>query len=184
MTLSILHRITGVVLSVGLIALVVWLASIAFSAGAYAVVAGFMTTIIGKLLLLGWSFFLLFSSVKRNPAPFLGCRHGFRVAPGECIGVVRPIVATVLMTAGYWLQFYDLEASFEFTFSIGARCSGSGSAKSGTEHWWAQRVTAVALLILGGWFLYSIMHLDSFDTFSHARLGGPPVQQRRIVGST
>ncbi len=39
---------------------------------------------------------------------------------------------------------------------------GSGSAKDGTEHWWAQRVTAVALLILGSWFLYSIMRLDSF----------------------
>ena len=39
---------------------------------------------------------------------------------------------------------------------------GSGSAKGGTEHWWAQRVTAVALLILGSWFLYSIMRLDSY----------------------
>jgi len=44
---------------------------------------------------------------------------------------------------------------------------GSGSAKDGTEHWWAQRVTAVALLLLGGWFLYSIMRLDSF---SHAAM--------------
>jgi succinate dehydrogenase / fumarate reductase membrane anchor subunit len=39
---------------------------------------------------------------------------------------------------------------------------GSGSANSGTGHWWAQRVTAVALLILGGWFLYSLAHLDNF----------------------
>ena len=39
---------------------------------------------------------------------------------------------------------------------------GSGSAKDGTEHWWAQRVTAIALLILGSWFLYSIMRLDGF----------------------
>ena len=39
---------------------------------------------------------------------------------------------------------------------------GSGSAKDGTGHWWSQRVTAVALLILGSWFLYSIMRLDSY----------------------
>jgi succinate dehydrogenase / fumarate reductase membrane anchor subunit len=39
---------------------------------------------------------------------------------------------------------------------------GSGSAKDGTEHWWAQRVTAVALLILGSWFLISILRLDNF----------------------
>jgi len=43
-----------------------------------------------------------------------------------------------------------------------AKVLGSGSAKDGTDHWFAQRVTAVALLILGGWFLYSIMRLDSF----------------------
>ena len=43
-----------------------------------------------------------------------------------------------------------------------AQVPGSGSAEGGTKHWWAQRVTAVALLILGGWFLYSIMQLDSF----------------------
>ena len=43
-----------------------------------------------------------------------------------------------------------------------AQVPGSASAEGGTKHWWAQRVTAVALLILGGWFLYSIMQLDSF----------------------
>ncbi len=43
-----------------------------------------------------------------------------------------------------------------------AQVPGSGTAEGGTKHWWAQRVTAVALLILGGWFLYSIMQLDSF----------------------
>ncbi len=43
-----------------------------------------------------------------------------------------------------------------------AQVPGSGLAEGGTKHWWAQRVTAVALLILGGWFLYSIMQLDSF----------------------
>lgn len=40
---------------------------------------------------------------------------------------------------------------------------GSGSAKDGTDHWWSQRVTAVALLILGGWFVVSLLQLDSFS---------------------
>jgi len=39
---------------------------------------------------------------------------------------------------------------------------GSGSAKEGTEHWWMQRVTAVALLILGLWFLVSIARLGGY----------------------
>ncbi len=46
--------------------------------------------------------------------------------------------------------------------SPSAQVPGSASAEGGTKHWWAQRVTAVALLILGGWFLYSIFQLDSF----------------------
>ena len=47
------------------------------------------------------------------------------------------------------------------------RVLGSGSANDGTEHWWAQRVTAVALLILGLWFLLSLLQLDGF---AHATL--------------
>ena len=39
------------------------------------------------------------------------------------------------------------------------RVRGLGSAKSGTEHFWAQRVTAVALIPLTVWFVYSILAL-------------------------
>ena len=44
---------------------------------------------------------------------------------------------------------------------------GSGSAKEGTDHWWRQRVSAVALLILGSWFMYSLVLLN-FVEFKHA----------------
>ena len=43
-----------------------------------------------------------------------------------------------------------------------SRVLGSGSAKDGTEHWWQQRVTAAALLILGGWFVVSIAGLEQY----------------------
>ncbi|NMM45559.1 succinate dehydrogenase, hydrophobic membrane anchor protein [Rhodospirillaceae bacterium KN72] len=33
---------------------------------------------------------------------------------------------------------------------------GLGSAKNGTHHWWAQRVTAVALVPLTLWFVFSL----------------------------
>lgn len=36
---------------------------------------------------------------------------------------------------------------------------GSGSAKEGTEHWLGQRVSAVGLVILGLWFMYSMLLL-------------------------
>lgn len=40
---------------------------------------------------------------------------------------------------------------------------GHGTAKDGTDHWWMQRVSAVALVALGLWFLIATMRLDGFD---------------------
>ena len=39
------------------------------------------------------------------------------------------------------------------------RAQGLGAAKSGVHHWWAQRVTAVALLPLSLYFVYSVLAL-------------------------
>ena len=38
-----------------------------------------------------------------------------------------------------------------------ARAEGLGSAKSGTRHWWLQRVSAIALVPLTVWFLAAII---------------------------
>ncbi len=43
------------------------------------------------------------------------------------------------------------------------RVLGLGTAREGTEHWWAQRVSAVALLLLGAWFVIAIAMLDGLD---------------------
>jgi succinate dehydrogenase / fumarate reductase, membrane anchor subunit len=43
------------------------------------------------------------------------------------------------------------------------RALGAGSAKSGVGHWWTQRLTAVALVLLGLWFVISLLSLDSLD---------------------
>jgi succinate dehydrogenase / fumarate reductase membrane anchor subunit len=43
------------------------------------------------------------------------------------------------------------------------RVLGLGTAKGAGEHWWLQRVTAVALLPLGLWFAYELLTLSSFD---------------------
>lgn len=47
------------------------------------------------------------------------------------------------------------------------RAIGLGSAKEGVEHWWAQRVSAVALIVLGLWFVASVIALAGAD---HARV--------------
>jgi len=43
------------------------------------------------------------------------------------------------------------------------RVRGLGSAMSGTDHWWHQRVTAVALVPLVIWFVTSIVGLVGAD---------------------
>lgn len=44
-----------------------------------------------------------------------------------------------------------------------AQASGLGSAKTGAEHWWRERVTAVALIPLTLWFFASIIAHDGRD---------------------
>ncbi|HME38158.1 MAG TPA: succinate dehydrogenase, hydrophobic membrane anchor protein [Steroidobacteraceae bacterium] len=43
------------------------------------------------------------------------------------------------------------------------RVLGLGSAKDGTAHWWAQRVSAVALIPLTLWFVLSLLMLPALD---------------------
>jgi len=43
------------------------------------------------------------------------------------------------------------------------RVRGLGSAKNGTGQWWAQRLTAIALVPLGLWFVISLISLVGAD---------------------
>lgn len=57
-----------------------------------------------------------------------------------------------------------------------ARAIGLGSAKGGVEHWWAERVSAVALVPLTLWFVASIIaHTGSDYTAFIAWLRTPLV---------
>ena len=41
-----------------------------------------------------------------------------------------------------------------------ARARGLGSAKQGVHHWWAQRLTAIALIPLVVWFAISLVMMS------------------------
>ena len=54
------------------------------------------------------------------------------------------------------------------------RALGLGSAKEGVEHWWAQRVTAVALVPLVLWFVAALVgHLGADHAAALAWLRSP-----------
>lgn len=101
MTLSILHRMTGVALSVGLIAYVTWLEAIAFDAVPYDAVMEFMASFVGQLMLLGWcfSFFFHLSNGVRHLIWDTGRLFEKHQADASAWFV---LVASVVMTAGYW----------------------------------------------------------------------------------
>lgn len=44
-----------------------------------------------------------------------------------------------------------------------ASARGLGSAKSGTHHWWMQRLTAVALVPLSVWFVVVLIDMATAD---------------------
>ena len=60
MTLSILHRATGIALAVGAILLVSWIGAASDGPGSYARIQWFLSSWIGLLLLFGWSVALFY----------------------------------------------------------------------------------------------------------------------------
>lgn len=55
------------------------------------------------------------------------------------------------------------------------RVLGLGSAGEGVGHWWTQRVTSVALVLLGLWFLFALISLPDLNYPSVTAWMGSPV---------
>lgn len=56
-----------------------------------------------------------------------------------------------------------------------ARVRGLGSAKDGTGHWWAQRLTALALVPLTLWFCISVVTMIGAGHAAVAAWAGSPL---------
>jgi succinate dehydrogenase / fumarate reductase membrane anchor subunit len=66
-----------------------------------------------------------------------------------------------------------------------ARARGLGSARDGLHHWWAQRLTAVALIPLVVWFAISLVMLSGADyEVARAWIGSPLVMVLLILTIT
>ena len=61
------------------------------------------------------------------------------------------------------------------------RAIGLGSAKEGVEHWWLQRITAVALVPLCLWFVIAIIRLVGADVDSVRDWVGNPLPAILLV---
>ncbi len=104
MTLSILHRVTGVGLSVGFAVWAAWLFGAMLGAEAYAGVIAMLGTVVGKVLLIGWSFAFFFHLSN-------GIRHlvwdigwGFEIGQANASAWFVLLTSIVLTGLFWWLQ--------------------------------------------------------------------------------
>ncbi len=102
MTLSILHRVTGVALSVGLIVLTIWLVALSTGAAAYEQITSVMQSIVGRALLVGFSFAFFFHLCNGVRHLFWDVGKGFEMRQANASAWFVVSAATVL-TLGLWL---------------------------------------------------------------------------------
>jgi len=105
-SLSILHRITGVALGLGLLALTFWLSSLAGGEDTYRSAACLFASPVGLVCLFGWTFSFLFHL-------FNGLRHlcwdvglGFERTQRHASGWIA-VLAAVCATLGAWVLLWQ-----------------------------------------------------------------------------
>lgn len=104
--LSILHRMTGVALTVGLLLLVSWLFAVAGGPAFYDAVQAFNASWLGRLLLFGWSFALFFHLCNGIRHLAWDTGHGYEMADVNRSGWMV-VAASVVLTVLAWIWGYS-----------------------------------------------------------------------------
>lgn len=103
--LSILHRATGVFLSLGSLLLVWWLLSVALGEVTFNATSAIISSFIGQLVLLGWTFSLFFHLSNGIRHLFWDAGYGF-----ELTTVARSSIAVIasagILTMLVWAFVY------------------------------------------------------------------------------
>lgn len=102
MTMSILHRATGIALYLGTILVAIWLLSLASGPAAYDRVSWFFGSVLGRLILFGYTWALLHHMLG-------GVRHlvwdfGYGMGPGTRMQMARfTLIGSVVLTVLIWI---------------------------------------------------------------------------------
>jgi succinate dehydrogenase / fumarate reductase cytochrome b subunit len=105
MTMSIFHRVTGTANYVGTVLVAVWLLAMATGPAAYDAVQGFFGSIIGRLILFGYTWSLMHHMLG-------GIRHliwdfGHGMEPGTRFWMARlTLIGSVVLTLAIWAVAY------------------------------------------------------------------------------
>jgi succinate dehydrogenase / fumarate reductase cytochrome b subunit len=104
-TLSILHRFTGIGLSLGLLALVYWFVAIAGDAGSYAAAARLFGHPLGLIALLAWSFAFFYHLLNGVRHLLWDAGYGFGRSERHASGWLA-VGGALLLTLGAWLLLW------------------------------------------------------------------------------
>ena len=99
--LSILHRLTGVFLAVGLLALVYWLSALSQGPESYLETTLILGSLPGKLLLLGWTLSFFFHLLNGIRHLFWDAGKGFELSQVYSSGWIV-IFGAVVLTVVTW----------------------------------------------------------------------------------
>ncbi len=102
MALSILHRATGIALAVGLVVLVTFLMSLAGGPETYLRFSMAMSTPLGQLALIGWSFAFFYHLSNGVRHLFWDAGYGFEKAQANRSSYMV-IASAIVLTAALWL---------------------------------------------------------------------------------
>ena len=99
--LSILHRATGIALSVGALYLATWVVFASASPQTYAMFQGFNGSIVGRIVLGGWLFSLFFHLCNGIRHLFWDAGYGFELKDADRSGWIAVAVAVVATTVAW-----------------------------------------------------------------------------------
>jgi succinate dehydrogenase / fumarate reductase cytochrome b subunit len=103
--LSIVHRLTGVALSVGLLALCYWLVSLAADQASYARAMGFFASVSGLLMLAGFSFAFFYHLLNGVRHLFWDIGRGYERAQRNGSGWFV-VAGSVALSVALWLALW------------------------------------------------------------------------------
>ena len=102
MTLSILHRATGVAMAIGFVVFAAWLVSAAAGPAEYERFSSLMTTPVGQLLLIGWTFAFFYHLANGVRHLFWDAGYGFEKHQANA-SAWFVLTLSIVMTAVFWL---------------------------------------------------------------------------------
>ena len=105
MMMSVAHRVTGAALYLGILLLAWWLVAAATGPNAYAYVEWFMGTLIGRVVLFGYTFALLHHLLGGIRHLIWDTLHGLEPAERELL-TVASLVGSISLTLVVWIVGY------------------------------------------------------------------------------